>query len=358
MTGVSVQIERISKGYGPLTVVHDVSLAVSPGEFVTLLGPSGSGKSTILMAVAGFTQPSKGSIQIDGRDVTNLAPRLRNIGMVFQKYALFPHMTVEQNIAFPLLQRGIPRSEIGGRIQAVTKLVGLGGMERRPAPNLSGGQQQRVALARALVFQPPVLLMDEPLGALDKKMREHLQVEIKEIQSITGTTVVFVTHDQSEALGMSDKLVVLNHGMVEQVGTPEELYDAPANAFVADFIGEANILSGAVAHLEDGRCTVRLADGSLIDGMPAGNILGRPGTLVDVVVRPNRIELDQSTDQKLRGKVLSSSYFGESVSIRVKLAGGDELTVRAPPTFRCVAGENLSVSWSYKNARVFQQQKR
>ncbi|WP_031209218.1 ABC transporter ATP-binding protein [Mesorhizobium sp. L2C085B000] len=355
MPGVSIHIDNVTKRYGTVSVIRDVSLDIAPGEFLSLLGPSGSGKSTILMSLAGFTHPTKGVIRIDERDVTDLAPRSRNIGMVFQQYALFPHMTVEQNIAFPLLQRGMAKSEIGNRIEAITKLVGLVGLEKRPAPNLSGGQQQRVALARALVFQPPVLLMDEPLGALDKKMREHLQVEIKEIQRVTGTTVVFVTHDQSEALGMSDRLAVLNHGTVEQIGTPEELYDAPANAFVADFIGEANILSGTLVGWSDERCAIRIADGSVVEGTPIGNFPLQSETPVELVVRPRSIKLDQPKEGSLCGQVLSSSYFGESVSVRIKLAGGSEVTAKEPPTLRRVAGENLSVSWSYQNARVFQQ---
>jgi ABC-type Fe3+/spermidine/putrescine transport system ATPase subunit len=354
MPGVSVQIDGLSKRYGMAPVIEEISLTVSPGEFVALLGPSGSGKSTILMCVAGFATPSNGTIRIGGDDVTNLAPRLRNVGMVFQKYALFPHMTVEQNIAFPLLQRGMPRAEIGSRIASVTKLVGLRGFEQRPVPNLSGGQQQRVALARALVFQPPVLLMDEPLGALDKKMREHLQVEIKDIQRITGTTVLFVTHDQSEALGMADRLVVLNHGHIEQVGTPEELYTTPANAFVADFIGEANILKGTLAGLQGDRCTVRLANGDTIEGTPIGAFRDETGAPVDLVVRPGGIRLDGVTQAGLPAQVLSTSYFGESVSVRVRLASGEVLTVKEPASSRRAAGENLSVSWPHQNARVFQ----
>ncbi len=349
-------MEAISKRYGSATVIRDISLDVTAGEFVALLGPSGSGKSTILMSIAGFVQTSTGVIRIGGKDVTNLPPRLRNIGMVFQKYALFPHMTVEQNIAFPLVQRGMPKTEIASRIDAVTKLVGLRGLEKRPVPNLSGGQQQRVALARALVFQPPVLLMDEPLGALDKKMREHLQVEIKDIQRITGTTVLFVTHDQSEALGMADRLVVLNNGAIEQIGTPEDLYEAPANAFVADFIGEANILGGALENLEAGRCTVRLACGALVEGTPIGDIRKDSGAPMDLVVRPDSIDLAEPGQGDLLGHVLSSSYFGDSVSVRIQLVSGGVLTVKEPVSSRRATGESLSVSWSYKKARVFQQE--
>jgi ABC-type Fe3+/spermidine/putrescine transport system ATPase subunit len=239
-----VEISQLKRSFGPLTVVDDVSIDVGPGEFLALLGPSGSGKTTILMTIAGFSEPDSGSVRIGGRDVTRLPLHARNIGMVFQKYALFPHMTVAQNIAFPLLQRGMAREQIRRAIAEVIGLVGLAGLEDRSSVDLSGGQQQRVALARALVYRPPVLLMDEPLGALDKKLREHLQVEIKDIQRIIGTTVIFVTHDQNEALAMADRLAVLNHGRIEQIGTPEDLYERPANSFVADFIGEANVLTG------------------------------------------------------------------------------------------------------------------
>jgi ABC-type Fe3+/spermidine/putrescine transport system ATPase subunit len=248
--GVRVEVGGLLRRFGSVAAVDDVSFDIDPGEFLALLGPSGSGKTTIMMTVAGFLRPDRGSIRIGGNDVTRLPPWQRNIGMVFQNYALFPHMTVAQNIAFPLQQRGVERHRMQEEISRVIELVGLAELGHRLPVDLSGGQQQRVALARALVYRPPLLLMDEPLAALDKKLRERLQVEIKEIQRVTGTTVLFVTHDQTEALSMADRLAVLNRGRIEQIGTPEDLYERPANAFVADFIGETNILVGnAVSNL-------------------------------------------------------------------------------------------------------------
>ena len=355
MRGAAIAIDAVSKEYGGHHVVRGVSLDVAAGEFVALLGPSGSGKTTILMSVAGFVRPTAGAIRIDGRDVTDLPPRLRNIGMVFQRYALFPHMTVGQNIAFPLVQRGLGRAEVAGRVADMAALVGLGGFEARSVTNLSGGQQQRVALARALVFRPPVLLMDEPLGALDKKLRERLQVEIKDIQHATGTTVLFVTHDQAEALSMADKLVVLNHGLVEQVGTPAELYDAPASVFVADFIGEANILRGALVDVGAERCRLRLSDGSEVGGLPVGALGGDGhGRPVELVVRPSSVRLAASPADGLAAQVLSTTYLGDSMSVRLRLGSGEVVTAKEPPAVaRAAPGEILHVSWPVASARVF-----
>ena len=355
MPGAAIAINAISKEYGGHHVVRDVDLDLAAGEFVALLGPSGSGKTTILMSVAGFVRPSSGSIQINGKDVTDLPPRLRNIGMVFQRYALFPHMTVGQNIAFPLIQRGLGRAEVANRVADMAVLVGLGGFEERSVTNLSGGQQQRVALARALVFQPPVLLMDEPLGALDKKLRERLQVEIKDIQRATGTTVLFVTHDQAEALSMADKLVVLNNGAIEQVGTPAELYDAPASAFVADFIGEANILHGSLVEAAAGRCSVRLRDGSIVEGLPVGALGGDGhGRPVELVVRPSSVQLAPGPTRGLAAQVLSTTYLGDFVSVRLRLGSGEVVTVKEPASSaRVASGEVRHASWPVASARVF-----
>ncbi len=358
MPGVSIEVAEISKRYGLLTVVDRVSLNVAAGEFVALLGPSGSGKSTLLMSIAGFTKPDAGAIRIDGKDITHVPPRLRNIGMVFQKYALFPHMTVAQNIAFSLVQRGVARDQIAQQIGEAMRLVGLHGMADRPAPKLSGGQQQRVALARALVFRPPVLLMDEPLGALDKKMRERLQVEIKDIQRVTGTTVLFVTHDQTEALSMADRLVVLNHGRIEQVGTPEELYNAPVNPFVADFIGEANMLLGRIVEGGVERCRVALGDGIVVEGFSATCTALGVGATVEVILRPTNIHLDNvSGGVPLVGDVVSSAYFGESVNVRVTLGGKLTLTVKERANRKRSPGEKVTVSWNQSDAMIFVRRK-
>ena len=241
-----VRLQNLAKQFGSVTAVDSVSLDISRGEFITLLGPSGSGKTTTLMMVAGFEVPTAGEIYIAGEPMAYKPPYKRDIGMVFQNYALFPHMKVHDNIAFPLNNRKVPKPKTDQKVNAALDLVKLAGFGSRNPKQLSGRQQQRVALARALVFDPSVLLMDEPLGALDKKLREHMQLEIKRIQETLGITVIYVTHDQSEALTMSDRIVVMNEGRIEQVGTPSELYEGPANRFVADFIGESNFLEGEV----------------------------------------------------------------------------------------------------------------
>jgi spermidine/putrescine ABC transporter ATP-binding subunit len=354
--GVRVEISRLKRSFGALTVVDDVSIDVGPGEFLALLGPSGSGKTTILMTIAGFSEPDSGAVRIGGRDVTRLPPYARNIGMVFQKYALFPHMTVAQNIAFPLLQRGMPREQIRRRIAEVIELVGLSGLEDRSSVALSGGQQQRVALARALVYRPPVLLMDEPLGALDKKLREHLQVEIKDIQRITGTTVIFVTHDQNEALAMADRLAVLNQGRIEQIGTPEDLYDRPANSFVADFIGEANVLTGVAVGRIGASCQVRVGNGVIVSGVIASDDLTPPANSpAEIVVRPTRIRLQELDSQApLSGVVISITYAGDSWAARLDVGAGVHLTARGPATVaRPRPGDRLAIHWKDEDARVF-----
>src|SRR6266567_8624280 len=244
MKSACVAVRDLSKSYGPATAVSGVSINVRAGEFLSLLGPSGSGKTTLLMMIAGFEAPTAGAIHIDDRDITELAPNKRNIGMVFQRYALFPHMSVADNIAFPLRMRRTPKAEIRRRVEAALALVQLEEYGGRLPSQLSGGQQQRIAVARALVFEPPVLLMDEPLGALDKNLREQMQIEIKRIQQSLGVTVIYVTHDQEEALTMSDRIAVMRNGCLEQIGSPTELYDNPATSFVADFVGKTNFLEG------------------------------------------------------------------------------------------------------------------
>lgn len=246
--GATIEFQSVRKAYGSIHALHDFSLTIRPGEFLTILGSSGSGKTTALNALAGFSAADSGDILIDGRSVIDEPPERRNLGMVFQNYSLFPHMSVFDNVAFPLRMRRAPRREINERVEKVLEIVRLGPLASRMPRDLSGGQQQRVAFARAIVFEPPVLLMDEPLGALDLKLREALQFEIKEIQHQLGCTVVYVTHDQREALAMSSRIVVLRDGRIEQVGTPSEMYDAPKSRFVADFIGQTNLLAADLSH--------------------------------------------------------------------------------------------------------------
>ena len=239
--GASLTFDQVSKSYGAVTALQPTSMSVAPGEFFALLGPSGSGKSTLLGTIAGFVAPSGGRVLVDGTDITGMSPHRRNIGMVFQNYALFPYLTVAQNIAFPLKMRRLPKSEITPRVDRALEMVRLGGFGPRMPAQLSGGQQQRVALARAAVYDPPLLLMDEPLGALDKNLREEMQEELRQFHHTVGATILYVTHDQQEAASMADRIAIMNHGKAEQIGSPHEVYDQPSNSFVARFLGEANM---------------------------------------------------------------------------------------------------------------------
>ena len=328
-----VSFRHVTKTYdGETLVVRDLDLDIRRGEFLTMLGPSGSGKTTSLMMLAGFESPTEGQILVDGRELGSTPPHKRNIGMVFQDYALFPHMTVMENVAFPLSVRGLGKAEQGERALkalSMVKLEGLGG--RKPA-QLSGGQQQRVALARALVFAPKIVLMDEPLGALDKQLREHMQLEIKHIHQRLGVTVVYVTHDQSEALTMSDRIAVFNDGVVQQLDTPAELYDCPKNSFVAGFIGENNKLHGIVETLDGaGLCRVKLGSGEVMLAR-ALNVAG-VGARTTVSFRPERIRIeapDENRVNRLHGRVLETIYHGDHVRLRVAVAGNEDFMVKAP----------------------------
>ena len=260
-----VRLERITKQYGQHRVVDEVSLDIADGEFLVLLGPSGCGKTTTLRMIAGLATPTSGSIRIGGADVTATPVRLRNIGMIFQDYALFPHMTVGENIAFGLTERRQPRKQVEARVRELLELIRLPGYEARYPEQLSGGQQQRVALARALAYSPALLLMDEPLGALDLKLREAMQIELHRLQRELRVTTILVTHDQEEAMSLADRIAIMAEGQVQQVGAPEELYHSPANAFVAQFVGKVNLLSGTLTALSSGVASVRLQDGSLVN---------------------------------------------------------------------------------------------
>jgi spermidine/putrescine ABC transporter ATP-binding subunit len=345
--GAPLRLDRLVKHYGVTKAVDDVSLEVAASEFVSLLGPSGSGKTTTLMMVAGFAVPDQGGILLGDDNITRLAPYRRNIGMVHQSYALFPHMTVGRNVAFPLRMRRMARHEIAARVTRALELVRLTGMTERLPAQLSGGQQQRVALARALVFEPPLLLMDEPLGALDKKLRVELQVEIKRIQRESGSTMIYVTHDQEEALSMSDRVVVMNHGRIEQVGPPQELYDRPRSRFVADFLGASNFIPVWVVAPGD-PMTVR-TDGGLTFSVPA-RAVGAAGDRLTASIRPERIRLDAVPDPgsvTARGSVFEASYFGNSQRYQVRLESGDVIAVVWPSTGAAMyeIGSPVEVSW-------------
>jgi putative spermidine/putrescine transport system ATP-binding protein len=327
---ILVQFAKVRKTFdGATLVVRDLDLGIRRGEFLTLLGPSGSGKTTTLMMLAGFEVPTAGEILLAGAPITRTPPHQRDIGVVFQSYALFPHMTVAENVAFPLSVRKRPRDEIATRVKRALDIVRLAGLDGRRPAQLSGGQQQRVALARALVFEPQLVLMDEPLGALDKRLREHMQLEIKHIHQRLGVTVVYVTHDQAEALTMSDRIAVFNHGAIEQIGTPAAVYGEPATAFVAQFVGENNRLDAVVeAAAGDGFCAVRLADGTRLRARAARPFV--PGTPCVLSIRPEAAALDGGAENRLSGTVSELIYHGDHTRLRLALAGGADFSVKLP----------------------------
>ncbi|MCX7644130.1 MAG: ABC transporter ATP-binding protein [Rhodobacteraceae bacterium] len=356
--GAFVEFDRVQKSYdGETLVVKDLNLAMPKGEFLTMLGPSGSGKTTCLMMLAGFETATHGEIRLAGRPINQVPPHKRGIGMVFQNYALFPHMTVNENLAFPLEVRGIGKAEREAKIARALDMVKMGKFGNRRPAQLSGGQQQRVALARALVFDPELVLMDEPLGALDKQLREHMQFEIKHLHENLGITVVYVTHDQSEALTMSDRVAVFNDGVIQQLAPPDELYERPANSFVAQFIGENNKLPGVIEDVDGGRATVRLATGELIDATPV-NVGGR-GSRTLVSIRPERVEyLPERIPpgaHTIEAEVLEFIYMGESFRTRMRVAGSDDFIMKnrnAVGQRRLQPGERITIGWSPQDARA------
>ena len=313
-----IRFDRVGKSFGSSKIIDDLTLNIAPGEFVSLLGPSGSGKTTLLMMLAGFQAPSSGEIWIDRERVDYLPPHRRDIGVVFQNYALFPHMTVAANVAFPLEMRFVKKSEISARVGRALDMVQLRHMSDRKPSQLSGGEQQRVALARALVFEPSVVLMDEPLGALDKQLREQMQLDIRVLHQRLGLTIVFVTHDQSEALTMSNRIAVLNRGKIEQIGAPQEIYDFPATRFVAEFIGEANLLEGIVISYEGSRATIMLNGARTIFVNIQDKVTA--GQKVVVSIRPERIEFDapKTVDtNRLPCRIADSIYQGDHLRIQL-----------------------------------------
>jgi putative spermidine/putrescine transport system ATP-binding protein len=322
-----LELRRLRKTYGGTVAIDDVSLGLGRGEFLTLLGPSGSGKTTTLLTVAGLIEPSAGSILLDGRPIDALPPYRRDIGVVFQNYALFPHLTAARNVAFPLEMRGVPRPDIERRVARALGLVGLPDQAARYPRELSGGQQQRVALARAMVFEPKILLMDEPLGALDRKLREQMQMEILHLHRELGISVVYVTHDQEEALVMSDRVAVFNRGRIEQIGPAPELYERPATRFVAGFLGESNFFSATVGDAADGYC--RLNGASL--PLRARNAGLSVGSRAVVAVRPERIRISNGAAQPadengVAGVVTDVIYLGRSRRFVVRLGDGQEVS--------------------------------
>ncbi|WP_027170213.1 ABC transporter ATP-binding protein [Mesorhizobium sp. WSM3224] len=350
-----VKFSDVQKTYdGKTLVVKKLNLDIARGEFLTLLGPSGSGKTTTLMMLAGFEVPTQGRIFIDGRAIDNLPPHKRDIGMVFQNYALFPHMTVEENLAFPLKVRKRGKMEIKDRITRALDMVRLGDYGKRLPGQLSGGQQQRVALARALCFDPNLVLMDEPLGALDKQLRDQMQLEIRRIHKALGVTIVYVTHDQSEALTMSDRIAVFNDGLIHQLASPAGLYEQPQNAFVAQFVGDNNLLRGKVIDMDGASCTVEVSGMGNVHALVINaEAVGRP---VLISLRPERVKLNPapgSLPNTLNARVEELIYLGDHVRVRVSV-GGHDLVIKLPNSdgVQVHEGAQLTIGWKTQDCRA------
>jgi len=338
-----LKVEGLVKRFGEVVALDGVSLDIASGELLTILGPSGSGKTTLLKVVAGFETPDAGAVTVDGVDITATPPAKRDIGMVFQNYALFPHLTVARNVAFPLEMRNAPRAEIDKRVGEALSLVELTGFEKRLPRQLSGGQQQRVALARAVVFNPRLLLLDEPFGALDRKLRETMQLEVRRLQRRLGLTTIFITHDQEEALVLSDRIAVMNRGSIQQVASTTEIYERPANDFVADFVGESNIFHGTVTEVG----SVTLDSGRrLLIAHPAA-----VGSRVGVLMRPERFGRGANS---FNGVVREAVYLGSSLKLRLACDDGMELIVRQPVTGPLPAtGSRISTGIEPESIHVF-----
>ncbi len=315
----AVDLRNVTLAYGSFVAVKDVSLSIRKGEFVTLLGPSGCGKTTILRSIAGLVQPTGGEISVAGRRIDNIPIHKRNIGLVFQNYALFPHKTIFDNIAFGLKYRKVEKSQIAAKVTRALEMVRLPGVEKKLPSEMSGGQQQRIALARAIVIEPDVLLLDEPLSALDANLREEMRTELKIIQREVGITTIFVTHDQDEALAMSDRIVVMNKGLIEQVGTPEEVYRRPESRFVASFLGQSNLLPGQVTGLADGLATLRLENGQDLAAEAPASLT--PAARVTAIIRAQKVVLGPPERGGSRGRIISTSYLGGSAAYFVDMGG-------------------------------------
>ncbi|MCG8358874.1 MAG: ABC transporter ATP-binding protein [Kiloniellales bacterium] len=344
-----VRLEKVRKAYGSVVALQEMDLEIEEGEFLTLLGPSGCGKTTTLRLIAGFVEPTSGNILLGDEDVTGLPPQHRKIGMVFQDYALFPHLTIHDNIGFGLKERGAGKAEIEARVRELLELVQLPGVESRYPSELSGGQAQRIAVARAVAYPPRVLLMDEPLGALDLKLRETMQIELRRIQRELKITTVFVTHDQTEAMNMSDRIVVMNHGLIEQVGTAEEIYDNPKTKFVADFVGQINLIEGDVIETKDGFATLKVGEGTAVRArMPNGVARGA----FAIAIRPEHLRIledqNSATDaNQLDGKVVGTIFSGNLLKVFVDIGMEKPLVLEdRPQNVSLAEGASVRVAWS------------
>ena len=351
-----VKFDKVDKSYdGKVLVVKDLNLDIEEGEFVTMLGPSGSGKTTCLMMLAGFETPTNGEIYLNSNPISNIPPHKRGIGMVFQNYALFPHMTVYENLSFPLKVRKLSKEDIDKKVDKALSMVSLSGFEKRMPGQLSGGQQQRVAVARSLVFDPQLVLMDEPLGALDKNLRESMQYEIKHIHESIGVTVVYVTHDQGEALTMSNRIAVFNDGKVQQLSSPDKLYEQPVNSFVAEFIGENNTFTGEVTDISKDKCKIKLNSGNEIFANPIR--VKSKGEKTIVSLRPERaiIDPENKIENKFKGKIEEVIYHGDHTRVRLDILGNKEFILKVPNSSARMdikVGNQLNVGWNSFDARA------
>lgn len=348
------ELQKVSKHFGEVRAVDSITLAIRRGEFLTLLGPSGCGKTTLLRMLAGFDTPDTGRVFLGGIDVTEVPPYRRDVTTVFQHYALFPHMSVFANVAFGLERRRLSREQTQSRVARALEMVRMSGLELRQPSELSGGQQQRVALARALVLEPKVLLLDEPLAALDLKLRKEMQLELKGLQRRLGISFIYVTHDQEEALTMSDRVAVMNAGHIEQLGRADEIYERPSSEFVAGFIGASNILDGQVESVDEERSIIQIGGSRILS-----NVIGlKPGQAVRLLVRPERIRISaEESEHTLPAKIDSQVYLGESTQWRVSLDGGQTITVLEQNTqpfdsARSRIGEKVFVSWAPESAVI------
>jgi spermidine/putrescine ABC transporter ATP-binding subunit len=350
----ALNLEGLTKLYGEERVVDAIDARIRPGEFFSLLGPSGSGKTTTLMMIAGFVTPDGGAIKVDGADFTHMPPQRRGLGMVFQNYAIFPHLNVFENVAFPLRARRVPEPELHQRVQEALELVRLDRFAKRFARQLSGGQQQRVAIARAIVFRPGIVLMDEPLGALDKNLRYEMQVEIKEIQQRLGMTVVYVTHDQEEAMNMSDRIAIMNHGRIEQLGPPTEIYERPINAFIGRFLGEANLIAGTLEQIAGEEASVRSDDGILLRGR--FNRIATGGRKASLFVRPEKLSFGAAAGGNVvEGTVRRRSFLGNIIRTVVQAAPETHLTIDQPNLNEGTepeVGATVTVNWSVAHSLI------
>lgn len=356
MKETHLSLTNATKFYKKVKAVDDVSLEVKKGEFLTILGPSGSGKTSLLKLIAGFEELSSGSIHLNHQDITKKKPYERDIGMLFQNYALFPHMTVEENVAYPLKIRKVDKGQIKERVSKILDLVHLSQYGDRYPHKLSGGQQQRVALARAIVFNPPLLLLDEPLGALDKNLRERMQLEIKHIQEKVGITTISVTHDQQEALTMSDRICIMNHGAIEQIAIPEEIYTKPINRFVAEFIGEINLLGGKIVDVKHDNLIVKLFGDSSVSilALGEGHTVGEE---VFIAVRPENVSISHQTGEfqnSLMVTVSEKIYVGESLKVKTTTSFDEEIMTKIPTylSSEIKVGKEITLGWNQIDSTI------